>query len=108
MLAAMMYAAVEGRPMPMTIHASMIINSIRKRFPPDTSKTMLVNFTPMPVMLTMPITIPAHAQAIATGTVVFAAVISASTISFKGNRFCVISVLVMPTASKATIAKIAA
>ena len=70
-VAAMMYAAVEGSPIPMTIHASIIRTSIRKVFPPESLKTILVNFTPIPVIDTIPMTIPAQAHAIATLTVVF-------------------------------------
>ena len=70
-VAAMIYAAVEGSPIPITIQASMIRTSIKNVFPPESLKTMLVNLTPIPVIDTIPITIPAHAHAIATATVVF-------------------------------------
>jgi hypothetical protein len=66
-VAAMTYAAVEGRPIPRIIQAIMDIKSIRKIFPLDSWKTIWANRTPNPVMLTIPITIPAEAQAMVTG-----------------------------------------
>jgi len=68
---------------------------------------MLVNFTPIPVILTIPITIPAQAQAMATGIVVLTALTKDSFISSIGKRFSLTMHFMQPTTSSTAIANIA-
>ena len=55
-------------PMPRTIAAAAVKASNSKRFPPERSITEFVNLSPSPEAKMDPMMIPAHAQAIVTGT----------------------------------------
>src|SRR6056300_43059 len=69
--ATVIYTAVVVIPIPRIIADIAVRQSRIKSTPPDKSITDWVNFNPRPDTNTDPIIIPAHAQAIVTGTVDF-------------------------------------
>ena len=107
-VAAMIYAAVLGRPIPMMMQANMTSRSMSTRCPPESLNTMLVNLMPMPVIDTIPITIPAQAQATVTDTVVLEAFTKALNTSLKGRRLFVSHSLTKPMTSSTAMLNSAA
>ena len=73
-----MYEGVVGIPMPRTMPAIAVSASARISEFCDSRTTNCVKTMPRPVIVTTPITMPAHAQAIATASVLRAPSTSAS------------------------------
>ena len=109
MVAVMIYAGIEGRPMPRIIQVIMVNTSVKRMLVLPREIIVLAMVRPNPVLEHTPMMMPTQAQATATDTVCLAPSASASSrslkdirVSFRMNETRIVTTMVS-TAEKMTV-----